>query len=132
MIRSLLAALVLSVSFFIWPPIAARAGEWHPGDVALIGGGCGTLEAAQLVMSEWELRGEETASARWAEYEAVGRCGRLRVRVGAELVQPHDRYRLISEGQYLSAMIWEAVLNGTPIFFALVIDAGPHKKPLEA
>ena len=129
MIRSLLAALVLSVSFFSWIPIAAQAGEWRVGDVAAIGGGCHALPPAQAVMAEWELNGEEVAAARWMEYAAVGMCGEFSTRVVATLVRLHDRYRVISEGQPEALMVWEAVLDGVPIFFALGIDDGPHNKP---
>ncbi|KKK58565.1 hypothetical protein LCGC14_3043140 [marine sediment metagenome] len=130
MIRSLLAALILSVSFVIWPPGTAQAGEWRVGDTARIGGGCHALPPAQEIMAEWELNGEEVAAARWMEYAAVGMCGGFPVRVVATLVRPHDRYRVLSEGQLDAVTVWEAVLNGMPIFFALDIGTGPHDKPL--
>ena len=129
MIRSLLFALTLSVSFFIWPPGSALAGEWRVGDTAYIDGGCKTLGAAQAIMAEWELYGEEVANAHWMEYEAVGVCGGFPVRVASTLVQPHDRYRIMSDGQLDAVTVWEAVFNGLPIFFTLDIDTGSHKKP---
>ena len=130
MIRSLLAALILSVSFFIyWPPGAAQAGEWRVGDTAYIGGGCKTLEASQAIMSEWELEGEEVANARWMEYAAVGACGEFLNRVAVTLVQPNTRYRIMSDGQLETVVVWEAVLYGKPIYFALDVSVGLHKKP---